>query len=283
MYIFIQMAHIILKKLLEEINSADFVETVVREKCPVSYWAIRTLDRKAYRGTDGQVARVRYDPAEGRTAKETNNFSLYYADSLESWAEIPERSKSVMFTNGYKNAEPYGRVRYIVFEGDPIVAHGATSDNYQNYTRGVEKATGIPGHKIGVQEIDRIMDGIMSYLHTYHPEKFGEYDSTWLRHRRDPSEVRAFVQTLDENLGIIDKAHFIDNVQDVYKSEFFKSTTLLDFFEPAYSQGFISTLDVIYDPEVNGIKTAPLREIVASDIFTGKAIEFWTGAPYYLI
>lgn len=273
------MRPILLKELVEELDFAHFSETVLSQECAVS-WTAYQKEIYLYRGSSKQDIYTKYDPkSRVRLSRDSNNFSLLFTDTLDSWAEhkIPSRKNSVIFTGCRSSANDYGRVNHIFFEGDPLVAFGTSSDNYNNYRVGFKKAGLYDLGIHGIDALDSTLNTILYYLRTHHKDDFGSFDIDHLKKVQSPEQVDEFVTRVENAVGLIDIDNFAKFIEVLYRISGKWTLNAIKLFR---SQGIRDTLATVFDPKINHITVDYLSKCIGT---IGKSDEeAWTSGPYYL-
>ena len=142
----------------------------IQKECPVSTKEfIDPMGRKFYRGVKSNDTVIYHDPrGKFRRSKDSNNFSLLYSGIDPDWEDIPKRYSSVCFATTKNIAKEYGNhngMFYVFLVGDPPIAFGKTSDNYNNYRDGFKKT----GVNISVESLDSYMGNVFQDVMPDHP------------------------------------------------------------------------------------------------------------------
>jgi hypothetical protein len=265
------MAHILLKDLINEnrMELLDFYKAV-RERCPVSVEGYFNK-HGAYRGSRAQNGYERYDPTNRfRKSKDSNNFSLLITDTMDSWKNIPSRSKSLIFTCYRGNAADYGTVNAVFIEGDPVVGWGTRMDNYDNYRAGFIRS-GVGEHITSIESFDTTLSRMFSTLSKFFNVS---YSDCYLTAVSDAQDLLKTVESFDKMIQSNDVEgayQLFDEGHDSRRHKF-----LLKLFK---EKGLMNVINTVYDAEINEIKSAPLSEFLKLE----TSSEAWTSAPYYMV
>ena len=260
------MSHILLKSLLREIEQEEVKQpkrTLSYEEalkkipieCSETIEAYQGNSARLYRG-DNRENFLYIDPTKNlRKSANTSNFYTALISLLGTWkkAGIPERSKSVVFSNGFNGAFGYGSYVHMVFPVNGAkIAHGTATDNWNNHRK---TSMDIFGYNYCVSNFNDLLQRILA-----------SSDATLAAQNFDLSKLQEYINQADEALKNKSESDIVDYSRD-------RIIAIKKY-------GLWNAIKHYIDPVANGIEAISIKDLQS---IQENRLECWTDSPCYFI
>lgn len=207
------------------------------------------------------------DPsARIRKSKDSNNASLSFMSSDESWNGIQRRNRSLIFTNDFGIASEYGTEVCIIFPAnDASISFGTESDNYNNYNMGMRQI-GMEGSIPSVETVDELL---YSLAQKVVPRDV--YDTEDYFYSTNETDNANQLNILSHALMQISE----EELENTMVTD--RAISLAKYIRKM--GGVIPALRSIYDPTKNEIKTVSIQNLTNLP----RSVEIWTESPCAIV